>query len=121
MNPEHPTVHLDHYLQQLKLPAIKRDYKSVAAACAKEGQDPIEFLARLCEREYIEREQRAARFPILKTLDTFDFAAQPIAWRSARRKRTTYTRRITSELHKSSLFIGNQTWAECFGHTPSCR
>ena len=83
MAPEHPTVLLDHYLKLLKLPTIKREYKSVAAACAKEGQDAIEFLARLCERECLEREQRAAErriraagFPIIKTLDTFDFAAQ---------------------------------------------
>jgi len=73
---EHPTVLLDHYLKLLKLPTIKREYKSVAAACAKEGQDAIEFLARLCERECLEREQRAAErriratgFPIIKTLD----------------------------------------------------
>jgi len=84
MGAERPTVLLDHYLKVLKLPAIKRDYKSVAAACAKEGQDAIEFLARLCERECLEREQRAAErriraagFPGIKTLDTFDFAAQP--------------------------------------------
>jgi DNA replication protein DnaC len=39
---------------------------------------------RLCERELTDREQRAAerrvkaaKFPVLKTLDTFDFASQP--------------------------------------------
>jgi DNA replication protein DnaC len=38
----------------------------------------------MCERECLEREQRAAQrrikaagFPVIKTLDTFDFAAQP--------------------------------------------
>jgi DNA replication protein DnaC len=86
MEPERPTVLLDHYLKLLKLPTIKREYKTVADACAKDGHDAIEFLARLCERECLEREQRAAErririraagFPIIKTLDTFDFAAQP--------------------------------------------
>ena len=84
MEPERPTVLLDHYLKLLKLPTIKREYPTVAAACAQDGHDAIEFLARLCERECFEREQRAAerriraaRFPSLKTLDTFDFTAQP--------------------------------------------
>lgn len=83
-SPEHPTVLLDHYLKLLKLPTVKREYRNVAAACAKEGKDAVEFLARLCERECLEREQRAAErriraagFPSIKTLDTFDFAAQP--------------------------------------------
>ena len=84
MEQERATVLLDHYLKILKLPAVKRDYKAIAAACAKDNQDAIEFLARLCERECLEREQRAAErriraagFPIIKTLDTFDFQAQP--------------------------------------------
>ena len=83
MERERATVLLDHYLKLLKLPAIKRDYKNVAAACAQDGQDAIEFLARLCERECFEREQRAAErriraagFTMIKTLDTFDFRAQ---------------------------------------------
>jgi DNA replication protein DnaC len=79
-----PTVLLDHYLKQLKLPTILREYGSVAAVCTREGQDHLAFLLRLVERELIEREQRAAqrrikaaRFPVLKTLDTFQFDAQP--------------------------------------------
>jgi DNA replication protein DnaC len=79
-----PTVLLDHYLKQLKLPTMLREYQSVAAVCAREGQDHIAYLVRLVERELIEREQRAAqrrikaaRFPVLKTLDTFAFDAQP--------------------------------------------
>jgi DNA replication protein DnaC len=46
--------------------------------------DHLGFLLQLCELELIEREKRAAerrlkaaRFPNLKTLDTFDFTAQP--------------------------------------------
>ena len=76
------TVLVEHYLKQLKLPTILREYKSAAAACAQENQDHIEFLSRLCEREILEREQRAAerriksaKFPVLKTLDTFNFKA----------------------------------------------
>jgi DNA replication protein DnaC len=61
-----------------------REHKTIASACAKEGGDHLAFLLRLCERELIDREQRAAerriraaKFPMVKTLDTFDFKAQP--------------------------------------------
>ena len=79
-----PSLLLDPYLRQLKLPTMLREYASMAAVCAREGQDHLAFLLRLVERELIEREQRAAqrriksaRFPVLKTLDTFQFEAQP--------------------------------------------
>ena len=82
-----PTVLLEHYLKQLKLPTMLREHKAMAAACAKEGKNHTEFLLRLCERELLDREQRAAqrrikaaKFPILKTLDNFDFKAQARAW-----------------------------------------
>jgi DNA replication protein DnaC len=79
-----PTVLLDHHLKQLKLPTILREYAAIASVCARERQDHIAYLLKLVERELIEREQRAAerriktaRFPVLKTLDTFRFDAQP--------------------------------------------
>jgi DNA replication protein DnaC len=79
-----PTVLLDHHLKQLKLPTILREYAAIASVCARERQDHIAYLLKLVERELIEREQRAAerriknaRFPVLKTLDTFRFEAQP--------------------------------------------
>lgn len=84
MNPEPPTLLLEHHLKALKLPAILRDYKAVAAACAQDRCDYPGYLLRLTERELIERERRAAerrirdaRFPVVKTLESFDFAAQP--------------------------------------------
>jgi DNA replication protein DnaC len=84
MTTQPPTVLLEHYLKQLRLPTMLREYHSVAGACARESQDHIGFLLRLTERELIEREQRAAqrrikaaKFPIVKSLDTFQFEAQP--------------------------------------------
>jgi len=75
---------LAHYLKQLKLPTILREYAAVVTACTQDRCDYISFLLRLVEREALDREQRAAerriknaRFPLLKTLDTFDFTAQP--------------------------------------------
>jgi DNA replication protein DnaC len=79
-----PQVLLEHYLKRLKLPSMLKAYKAIAELCAKEGADYITFLLRLAERELLDREQRAAErrikaagFPVLKTLDTFEFAAQP--------------------------------------------
>lgn len=111
MTAQRPTVLLDHYLKQLKLPTILREYKAIAATCAKEGDDHIAFLLRMVERELIDREQRAAerrlkaaRFPVLKTLDTFDFKAQPTINRALvlQLMRGEYL-----DAHENILLIGN--------------
>ena len=75
---------LEHHLKVLKLPTFLRDYDSVGAVCGQERCDYPTFLLRLAERELIDRERRAterrikeAAFPVVKTIDTFDFAAQP--------------------------------------------
>jgi len=84
MRTEPFTLLLEHHLKVLKLPTFLRAYKSVAAACAQESYDYPAFLLRLAERELIDRERRAAelrtrdvRFPVIRTIDTFDFKAQP--------------------------------------------
>ncbi len=77
-------VLLQHHLKQLRLPTVLREYSSIASACAQEGSDYATFLLRLVERELIERERRAterniknAKFPVVKSVDEFDFSAQP--------------------------------------------
>ncbi len=106
-----PTVLLDHYLKQLRMPTILREYQATAQACAKDNQDHIAFLLRLVEHETLEREQRAAerriraaKFPVLKTLDTFDFKAQSGINRSliVELMRGEYI-----EGHENILFVGN--------------
>jgi DNA replication protein DnaC len=79
-----PQVLLAHHLRQLKLPAFLCEYEEVAAEAAREGFDHVRFLLRLAELELIDRERRmverricAARFPAVKSFDTFDFAAIP--------------------------------------------
>ena len=78
------TVLLAHHLKQLKLPTMLREYTSVAAVCSRENVSFETFLLRLCERELVDRQQRAterrikaAKFPTLKTIESFDFATQP--------------------------------------------
>jgi DNA replication protein DnaC len=79
-----PQVLLGHHLKQLKLPTILREYDKVARECARDGVDHPRYLLRLAELELIERERRtverrirAACFPAVKSLDTFDFTAIP--------------------------------------------
>ena len=61
-----------------------REYEKLARQCAAEGLDHVRFLLRLLELELIDRERRMverqikeARFPAVKSLDSFDFAAIP--------------------------------------------
>jgi DNA replication protein DnaC len=79
-----PQVLLAYHLKALKLPTFLREYDKVARQCAAEGVDYPRFLLRLAEQELIDRERRmverrikAAKFPTVKSLDSFDFAALP--------------------------------------------
>src|SRR5438105_5519250 len=79
-----PQVLLAHHLKALKLPTFLREYDKIARQCAAEGVDYPRYLLRLVEAEIIERERRmvdrrikAAKFPTVKSLDSFDFVAFP--------------------------------------------
>ena len=79
-----PEILLAHHLKALKLPTFLREHQKLARQCAAEGVDHVRYLARLVELELIDRERRmverrikAARFPAVKSLDSFDFAAIP--------------------------------------------
>ena len=77
-----PQVLLAHHLKTLKLPTFLREYDKLARHCATEGADHVRYLVRLTELELIDRERRMverrirqARFPAVKSLDSFDFKA----------------------------------------------
>ena len=79
-----PQVLLAHHLKALKLPTFLRDYDKLARQCAAEGVDHAGYLLRLAELELLDRDRRMverrirqARFPAVKSLDSFDFAAIP--------------------------------------------
>ena len=79
-----PAVLLAHHLKQLKLPTILREHEKVAREAARDGLDHVRYLLRLIELELLDRERRVterrireARFPAVKSFDTFDFAAIP--------------------------------------------
>ena len=78
------TLLLEHHLKELKLPSFLREYGKMAAQCAAVGVDHPQYLLSLAELELIDRHQRmverrirAARFPAVKSLDTFDFPTIP--------------------------------------------
>ena len=105
------TVLLEHHLKQLKLPSMLREYAAIASVCAQDRADYPTFLLRLCERELLDRERRAAerrvknaRFPVLKTLDTFDFKRIPSI------KETLIRELLTGEYmdrRENLLLVGN--------------
>ena len=81
---ETPQLLLDHHLKALRLPTMLREYDRVARQCATEDLDYPRYLLRMAELELLDRERRAterrirqAKFPITKSLDSFDFLAMP--------------------------------------------
>jgi len=82
--PDVPAVLLAHHLKQLKLPTVLREYEKVGREAARDGVDHTRYLLRLVELELLDRERRVterrireARFPAVKSLDTFAFTAIP--------------------------------------------
>lgn len=78
------TVLLKHHLKALKMPTLCSECEKIAARCGKENIDHLGFLLQLCELELLDREQRAgqrrlaaAKLPCCKTMEDFDFSAQP--------------------------------------------
>ena len=77
MKPD-PSSLLNDQLQYLQLPFIQEHYSPTATEAARLHWDHQEYLRRLIEGEYLLRRQKtiqrrikAARFPVLKTLDQF--------------------------------------------------
>jgi DNA replication protein DnaC len=105
------TVLLEHHLKQLKLPTMLQEYAALASVCAKDRADYPTYLLRLCERELLDRERRAAerrvknaRFPVIKTLETFDFKRLPSI------NETLIRELMTGEYidrHENLLLVGN--------------
>ncbi len=61
-----------------------REFPKLAEQCAKEGATFEQFLLCLVEQEMLDRERRAterriraAKFPVSKSLETYDFLAIP--------------------------------------------
>lgn len=75
---------IDLYCKELKMPGLRRSYKAIAREALEQGKSPTAFLAACLAQEVESRRQhrlnsrlKQARFPALKTLDSFDFTAMP--------------------------------------------
>ena len=108
---DRPTLLLEHHLKELKLPTFLREYGKIAAQCATEGVDHPDYLLRLAELELIDRHHRmvarrikAARFPAVKSIDTFDFTAIPSV---NRHLVTQFARCEYIERRENVIAIGN--------------
>ena len=71
---------LDEHLRMLRLPAILANYRRIAA----EDSDKVAFLNELAAIEVDKRHENgvrariaAAHFPVIKSMESFDFALQP--------------------------------------------
>src|SRR3990172_675186 len=69
---------LQQHLDYLKLPFLQQHHTELAQQSAQQHWDHVEYLRRLIEGQYTERRQRvierrvkAARFPVIKTLEQF--------------------------------------------------
>ena len=72
------------HLKRLRLPYIAQHYSRLAKEAAAHNQPYQDYLLALLEGEVLQREENAqklrlskAHFPVLKTLDSFDFTAIP--------------------------------------------
>ncbi len=104
-----PQVLLEHHLKQLRLPTFLREYDKVARQCADESADYPRYLLRLTEQELLDRERRAterrihqARFPVVKSLDTFEFMAIPAVNKALELARSEFLLR-----RENVLLLGN--------------
>jgi DNA replication protein DnaC len=75
---------IDAHATELKLPTIRRRFKTLADEAARGQQTPVAYLAALLEAEIAERAERRekrrltdARFPALKRLEDFRFQDNP--------------------------------------------
>ena len=72
------TAVLPEQLDALQLPFIKAQYVPMAQEAAQASWTHVDYLGRLIDGEFLQRQQRtiqrrvrAARFPVLKTLEQF--------------------------------------------------
>jgi len=78
---DNDTTRLEAQLQQLRLHHIQNHYEALAGKAAEQQLSHVDYLAQLIEGEATLRENRSikrridnARFPVLKTLDTFQWS-----------------------------------------------
>ncbi|CAB3389555.1 IS21-like element helper ATPase IstB [Kyrpidia spormannii] len=102
---------LAHYLKQLRLPTVAKQYASLAREAAEHNLSYEAYLVTLFEQEVTAREEnqrqlrlRHAAFPVQKTLDTFEFHLVPSL---SKQKVLTLAQGEFVERHANVLLIGS--------------
>lgn len=74
-------MNITDHLSYLKLPFIRENYEAIAKTAARKKWDHIQYLSELVEQESnlrrdrcIQRRIKMARFPVIKTMDQFDWS-----------------------------------------------
>ncbi|MBO8129873.1 MAG: ATP-binding protein, partial [Peptococcaceae bacterium] len=75
---------LESHAKVLRLPTIAKHYQNLAREAENQNCTYEEYLCTVLEQEVITRREnqlkrrlKQAKFPLIKTLDSFDFDAQP--------------------------------------------
>ena len=116
----------EQYPKALKLLTFLREHDKVSRQCAAEGVGHPDFLLRLSELELIARHHhmvdrriKAARFPTVKSLDSFDFLTFP-----------SLNKALVNELARSEhigrrdnvIAVGNSgRWQDSYSPRPGTR
>lgn len=111
MSNETTPILLKSNLKQLKLPTMLAEWEQLAREAATKNEAYESYLLRLTEAEVTTRAAnalaariRAATFPVIKDLDTFDFSAIPSV---PKQKVLEMTRGAWVEKHANCCLIGN--------------
>jgi len=110
--------HLTHMLTRLKLTAIRDQFDSLLDEASRRELTLREAVNLLCEREIARKDERRiemamgfARFPFVRDLSSFDFAAQPSIDRAPRNRDGSICRQWRS----SSFSWPARRWQDSFG------
>lgn len=102
---------LRHHLKTLRLPTMLSEFAKLSREAADADESYEQYLLRLCELEVAQRSAnaiqariKAAGFPVLKDLDTYDFAAMPSL---GKQKVLELSRGEWIEQHYNACLIGN--------------
>jgi DNA replication protein DnaC len=105
------TLLLRHHLKTLRLPTMLSEFAKLSREAADADESFEQYLLRLCELEVAQRSAnavqariKAAGFPVLKDLDTYDFTAIPSL---GKQKVLELSRCEWIEQHYNTCLIGN--------------
>jgi DNA replication protein DnaC len=108
---ETQTLLLRHHLKTLRLPTMLSEFAKLSREAADADESYEQYLLRLSELEVAQRSAnaiqariKAAGFPVLKDLDTYDFAAMP---NLGKQKVLELSRGEWIEQHYNACLIGN--------------